>query len=184
MQVLQRYFGPENYPRALDYLANHMWLFKNWTWDINWKQNNIQNNFKQLWSDFRKVFKWTCHLMKWIIIDHEMCSLKWTGIQNIHKWLISRSGPSYNLQSNNDYSCSAILVISMVYSTKLSIFLYQKAIPCLSIGCKSFNGGACLLFCIIYLNPPKNVCSKIWIFPELFVHQVIKLLLTSALGFK
>ena len=77
----------------------------------------FQNNFKQLWSDFRKVFKWKCHLMKWIIIDHEMCSLKWTGIQNIHKWLISRSGPSYNLQSNNDYSCSAILVISMVYST-------------------------------------------------------------------
>ena len=77
----------------------------------------FQNNFKQLWSDFRKVFKWTCHLMKWITIDHEMCSLKCTGIQTIHKWLISRSGPSYNLQSNNDYFCSAILVISMVYST-------------------------------------------------------------------
>ena len=93
MLVLQRYFGPENYSRALDYLANHMWLFKNWTLDIDWKHNNIQNNFKQLWSDFRKVFKWTCHLMKWITIDHEMWSLKWTGIQTIHKWLISRSGP-------------------------------------------------------------------------------------------
>ena len=29
MLVLQRYFGPENYSRAFDYLANHMWLFKN-----------------------------------------------------------------------------------------------------------------------------------------------------------
>ena len=28
MLMLQRYFGPENYSRALDYLANYLWLFK------------------------------------------------------------------------------------------------------------------------------------------------------------